>query len=213
MQNNIPKYLFRGDSDLNNYRNLRATINSHKLLTPLVNGGNGREIKEVPLLQLINRHVKEGWSKTHFLSFTSSEKTSVRFGLSCKNDEVDEKMNSYSEYYNSGTDWDFAIVKINTGKIKWEMIDKGMFEGIYKSFQKFDKCKIILMDVVKILINYNEYRNARADADKDKEWLILPFNALQSQVVEEYSGIFYIDTISGVQKFKKNHEQSIFLEL
>ena len=76
----LPKYLYRGDKDPHNHRQLRATINSGLLLTNLCNGGNGREIFSKPFGQLINKHIGIGWDKTHFLSFSTDESTAINYG-------------------------------------------------------------------------------------------------------------------------------------
>lgn len=38
---NLPQYLYRGDSDPNNKRQLKSTLNSGLLLTNLISSGNG----------------------------------------------------------------------------------------------------------------------------------------------------------------------------
>ena len=76
----LPKNLFRGDSDKNNQRDVKTLINSGIIKTNLCNGGNGREIFNNSLGQLVNRHIGVGLDKTHFLSFSSNEQTAFYYG-------------------------------------------------------------------------------------------------------------------------------------
>ncbi|WP_075591664.1 hypothetical protein [Labilibacter marinus] len=213
MQFHIPQYLHRGDNDFKGVRKLRDTINGYQLLTNLLNGGDGRQIKEKPLIDLIDRHVSTNWSTTHFLSFSENERTSLRFGLHCEIEEVDNLFIEYGEYGGCENNWDFAIVSIDTGKINWTRIDKGVYKGIYPSNRISNTLKneVILLDVRQILKKYTEYEKSKINSERDEEWLILPFNKFQSKE-NELSAIFDIsDILLHVTKYKKGYSESIFL--
>lgn len=54
---NIPLKLYRGDADRSGIRKLKETIHFGQLQTNLINGGEGRVIREKPLQELIHKHV------------------------------------------------------------------------------------------------------------------------------------------------------------
>jgi hypothetical protein len=209
----LPEYLYRGDRDFKKIRNLRETITGYQLLTNLINGGNGREIIETPLINLINKHVSTDWKATHFLSFTEKENISLRFGLHCEIEEIDNKMPPYNEYCENDNDWDFVIITIDTNKINWSPINNGVYHGSYLSSRALNTSinnEIILMDVKKILKDYDGHETSKINSDRDEEWLIWPSNkAFQNGF--EYSAIFDINYIvSQIQTYKKNYSKSIF---
>lgn len=170
---NLPKYLYRGDSDSNGERKLKDTFKSGLLLSNLSNGGKGEEIFNLPLSELINNHVGIGWRKTHFLSFSEDEATAMNYGSNLKP--------SY-EVYNDEELWDFSIITFDTtlliknsiATIK-EGIYAAQFNPLHKEF--LPTCKIILVDVVAHLKSTNNSGNISTslfNAYRDKEWLILP---------------------------------------
>lgn len=172
----VPKYLFRGDSDRKNLRQLRATINSGLLLTNLCGGGNGREIFCNTLGQLINRHIGVGWSKTHFLSFSANQETA--FFYASKNEQ-------YDETYDYQEPWDFAVFTLDTTIFISDSIKK-IDTGIY-AVKYLPTCReflptynLILIDAYSHLKNIggtnSNFTQAIEKADRDKEWLVLPAN-------------------------------------
>lgn len=174
MQITLPKYLYRGDSDCNNQRQLKALINSGLLLTNLCNGGNGREIFSNPLGQLINKHIGFGWDKTHFLSFSANEETAFYYG---SNNRQHDEVYEYTET------WDFAVITLDTTSLMPASLKK-IDTGIY-SAQFLPTCNeflptynLILIDAYSHLKNIggtnSDFTQAIENADKDKEWLILP---------------------------------------
>lgn len=171
----LPRFLFRGDSDQDNYRDVRATINSGLLLTPLCKGGNGREIFSNSIGQLANRHIGKVWEKTHFLSFSSDEQTAFHYGSRDK---------QHDEVYDYKENWDFAVFTFDTTLLIQDSI-KEIDRGIY--FAQFaPTCKEFLPTYNVVLINAPihlksiattinlDLTTAIANATRDNEWLILP---------------------------------------
>jgi hypothetical protein len=173
---NIPEYLYRGDKDPRGVRKLRSTIPSY-LETNLCDGGYENEIFKNPLKDLINRHIKIGWAKTHFLSFTECEDIAFNFGTYCEI-EKDVKKDDYEEYEQSDKDWDFVIVTIDTKKVKFTEIEKGIYKGNFSPIrQEFlgRDFEIYLINPTEALEDSIGFDIAKSLAKKDEEWLILPF--------------------------------------
>jgi hypothetical protein len=179
--NSLPKYLYRGDSDPVDQRKLRATINSGLLLTNLSSGGNGREIFTRPVKESIKNHVAIGWHKTHFLSFSENKSVALRY--SCAHNEVEE-VDECNEH------WDFAILTLDTSlfiKESINKIDAGIFvaEFLPTSKEFMPTFKVLLIDVVAYLKNIDikeqDFEKTLENAERDKEWLILPINPFEGQ--------------------------------
>ena len=203
----IPQYLYRGDSDKRRIRFLRETIDFYQLQTNLINGGNGREITEKPLLELIDKHVTLGWPKTHFLSFTECERTAFRFGMHCEIEETEDNMLNYSEYFEKEKSWSFAIIKIDTRKIEWKKIDTGIYKGFYSTsllkFNSNEKYQITFINVHDVLEEHEKYLQSIINSKLDTEWLILPTTVITlNNNSNEYSAIFDGSCISEMKKFK-----------
>lgn len=202
----IPRYLHRGDADKQNFRKLRTTIDYFQMQTNLINGGNGREISEQPLLKLIDKHVGLGWSLTHFLSFSENEMTACRFGLQCEIADVEGMMPEF-EYYEQDKSWDFAIITIDTQTIRWRKISKGIYEGLYppslSTFKKQKGYKIICINVADALDSHEEYIQSIINANHDTEWLILPSTPVVfNNSKTENSAILDGSCIKGIKKYK-----------
>jgi hypothetical protein len=206
-----PPTLYRGDSDPLGWRKLKSTIGNQQFQTNLINGGQGRLIFETPLQQLINKHIALGWEKTHFLSFSEDNHTAFKYGS--KNLElssVDRDL-QFTEYLNSDTNWDFAILEHNSKKVAWRIIQPGLYEGIYPPglimFSRLNiDYRILLFNVEQILSteSNSKYKQSIENARRNKEWLLLPailtkFNFNQS----EYSGILD-GTCFEFRKFKND---------
>lgn len=172
---NLPKYLYRGDADPNNKRKLKETFKSGLLLTNLCNGGNGREIFNNSLENLINKHIAVGWDNTHFLSFSTDEQTAFSYG---------SNGSEYFEIYDDFEQWNFAVLTFDTSRLIQESINQ-ITEGIYKA-EFYPTCKeflpsykVILIDTLSHLISISnksslDFSAAIENAKKDSEWLILP---------------------------------------
>ena len=96
----IPAILYRGDSDPKGIRSLKARIDHGQFLTTLLNGGTGKKIFKAPFQNLINQHVREPWTTSHFLSFTEDENIAKRYGIGCKLEEYlnpDFALGSYGQ--------------------------------------------------------------------------------------------------------------------
>jgi hypothetical protein len=171
----IPKFLYRGDSDPNNVRWLKKSIDEGMLLTNLISGGNPQEIASKPLIELVKIHIKNEWGKTHFLSFTEEENSAIRFGSFGHKGEP-------NIYVDDTNDWDFALVKFRTNNLKEvSPIEKGVYECDYTaSLREFrNGCKLLLINTVDYLrtnLNSNTASQLKS-AERDKEWLILPTNS------------------------------------
>ncbi len=202
----LPKFLYRGDSDSSGARRLRTTLHFRQLQTNLINGGIGREITEIPLIELINRHVRSGWDRTHFLSFSECERTAFRFGLHCDvahlDDEIDNCLPSDGDH-----DWDFVIIVIATERIHWNRLEEGVYEGFFgPHLVKFGggaDYRIILIDVVSILEKSTLYLDSFANAKRDEEWLLLPATPVPFDNTVEYSGILDGNCISEIRRYKR----------
>jgi len=208
----IPEILYRGDDDRFKIRNLKTTLHFSQLQTNLLNGGQGHAIFNTPLLKLVADHVDPGWATTHFLSFSEEKKVAYRFALHCEYDEVDTLIEDYNEYYQSGPDWDFAIIGIDTRRITWKLLAAGIYEGTYQpqllEFKMFPGIyKVILINVqeaIKHLPSLTNFIAVNANATKDKEWLLLPATEMIMNTGKiEYSGVVDGNCISEITRYKR----------
>jgi len=199
--NMFPRFLFRGDSDKYNERKLRDTISSGVLLTNLSNGGNGKEILTSDFYQLVNKHINIGWSKTHFLSFTTNENTA--FYYATKSIEFEELFNIYEK-------WDFCVLTFDFNSLQKDTIHeyvKGLYYAEYYPICKefYPRFKILLIDTYNFLINKNniksEMNQAIFKAERDNEWLILPLNSFG--ISGEFTSKLDINCISEKRIFKE----------
>lgn len=207
MRKKIPDFLYRGDSDFKNKRLLKNTLHHYQLQTNLINGGDGREINEKPILELIDKHVDAGWEHTHFLSFSENEKTAIRFGINCEFEEVDNRFAEYDEYFDYEAKWDFAIVVIDTNKISITEVGQGIYEGYYKptlkEFMNHKHYRIFLLNVVECLDGYSGHDKSKYNAKRDEEWLILPATPKPLNFGIENSAILDGGIISKIQTYIK----------
>lgn len=173
--NQLPKYLYRGDADPHNKRKLKETFNSGLLLTNLCNGGKGREIFSNALEHLINKHIALGWDNTHFLSFSTIERTAFIYGGNDK---------ECYEVYDDFETWDFTILTFDTSLLIPDSI-KQIEVGIYKAEflptckEFLPSCKVVIIDTLLHLKSISDrssidYTTAIKKAKDDNEWLILP---------------------------------------
>ncbi|GET20668.1 hypothetical protein [Prolixibacter denitrificans] len=207
MKYRIPRFLYRGDNDHKNKRELKNTLSYYQLQSNLINGGVGREIIEKPLFDLINKHVDTGWSETHFLSFSESEDIALRLGLHCELDKVVRNFMDYQEYFENDKDWDFALIALDTDKMSLVQVGQGVYEGFYSpSLKEFEfqlKYRIVLIDVVRCLDNQKGYEEAKKNSERDREWLVLPATVKQLNFGVENSGILDGACIHEIKKYKR----------
>ncbi len=173
----LPQFLYRGDCDKDNTRQLRTTINHGLLMTNLSRGGNG-QVFQKSLVELINRHVSIGWEKTHFLSFTSDKNIAFYYGGS-----------GYMYYQTYSDDnWDFALLTLATSKFLPDSIAQ-IETGVYRT-SYYPVCReflplytIVLIDIVSFLKEIKQTNNnlseAIYNAERDKEWLIYPATSMR----------------------------------
>jgi len=193
----LPPFLYRGDGDRDNRRKLKSTIQHQQYQTNLINGGNGREIFDTPLKELINKHVNFaiGWKTTNFLSFSEEEATAYRYGAQNPDLTSEEIENNYIEYPGNDDKWIFAILTFETEKVRWNILQPGIYEGFYTPslflFEKdTDKYRIILLDVKTILAKQPKFEIAYKNARQDNEWLLLPATTTTFKPgLHEYSAI------------------------
>lgn len=206
----LPKFLYRGDSDKKNDRNLKSTINHNQLHTNLLKGGFGEKIFKEEILNLVNAHIASKFDFTHFLSFTEDRNSAFRFGLNLHTSNESVIENCCEEVYNQNEEWDFAIIVIDTSKIQ---IIENPYPGIYKCifkpqilmFREFEYYTIILIDA-KIVLK-DKFEMTAEYALFDKEWLLLPATLkLMNHNVLEYSAILDGGCISSISRYKADKD-------
>ena len=172
--NELPKFLYRGDSDRENKRQLRTTFNHGFLLTGLSDGGNGWEIFHNPLEKLVHRHVAPGWLKTHFLSFTTDKGKALVYG------------GGNGDHYPISSDdrWDFVLFTLDTDRFipdSIKQLETGVYQAEYypHSREFLPTYRILLIDVATFLhyvhlSENDDYSESIFKAKRDKEWLVYP---------------------------------------
>lgn len=187
----LPRVLYRGDSDAHKVRDLKATINGGVLKTNLCSGGSGKEIFNRPLHDSVVKHIKDEWTKTHFLSFSESEERAFYYGCNDKNYIPTD----YTEQ------WDFAVMTLDTNKlIARNVLEKGIFSAEFIPTSKifWPKFRVILIDTLSHLKSISSSNNdlhiAIAKAETDKEWLILPASPFAN--TGEFSGLLDVNCLS-----------------
>lgn len=202
----VDKYLYRGDSDRNSVRNLRTTAPHGYLMTNLNNGGHGRTIDEQPLIDLINRHITKGWNTTHFLSFSEDEDTAFGFGMNSLDFETEEREKYIESPWNEN--WEFAISRINLSDMRLKELSNGVYEGRYKTLNQLyasvvPESRMILIDVVKFLADFDGFELTKSLSLNEKEWLILPANPIKFVNGYEYSSLLEGGCIDEIKFYVK----------
>lgn len=214
----MPKMLYRGDSDRENIRALKATIDHRRLQTNLLNGGDGQAVYKSPIHELANKHVGLGWGTTPFLSFSTNPKVALRYGISCSMEQLDQEFAEHVEYYGDDTKWDFALMSVDMSQITFKLLESGVYEGYYAPcLTLFSRTsgmyRVIVIDVKTVLEKFNHdpgYIMAIANAARDEEWLILPATTipLNNGRFHEHSGILDGGCLNAVTKYSKNYTVS-----
>lgn len=176
----MPRYLYRGDSDPCNHRQLREVYpfgSRGYVLSNLSNGGSGQEIFNSSLVEAVNRHVHLGWSKTHFLSFSESHARAMTFAAGPEGHTLNL---TYEEL------WDGAVITIDTRLFSsWQEVEPGIYRCTYHGRmmipEKNHLVQVLLIDVVSYLqhqidTGYIGLNDALEKATQDSEWLILPLD-------------------------------------
>lgn len=196
--------LYRGDGDYRGDRDLKRLFQQGLVATNLVNGGFGREIFETPLRDSIKKHVNYKWTKTHFLSFSEDVDRAFTFGIGQTNPGM-----KYENYYEEDNLWDFLVITLDCKTLlSVTEIADGVFSAHFEpSFLQFKpKYNLVLIDVVKALRSKSpsndEDRSALANAEKDKEWLILPALAKDFGNSIEFRGLLDCVVFSGINRYK-----------
>jgi hypothetical protein len=182
---NLPTILYRGDSDSSGIRLLKDNVNKNQLFTNLINGGQGREIIEKPIIELINKHVNVGWHYTHFLSFSEEIEVAYKYGLGKNN------VNNYfcEEYFKDDRNWTFALIEMFVKEIEITELSKGVFHCKYDSslLVSDKKCNILLLDVCRYLEQFNGFDLSKHNSKRDKEWLVFPAQTVKLKTGNEFS--------------------------
>lgn len=194
------------------------------LLTKQLNGGNPELIWEQPLLKLISSHVnpnseeeKTIYNTTSFLSFSENEDIVRYTYLTGLNNDV------YNETdYNDANGFIFTI---EIEKHNLEFIVEGVYQyNYYCNYEKFKDqvffplrnnigcsfCKgnpslhtLIIVDVVCYLENNGEVgKGVLGNAERDKEWLLLPVDLFVDSV--GYHSRIPVANFLDVKYFKKH---------
>jgi len=218
----IPPFLYRGDSDLQKVRKLRQWRSGY-LLTNLANGGSGREIFSVQLVDSIRRHVDIGWEKTHFLSFTETYSTAEYFAGA-----TEKRILSITEQ----NDWDTAVITVDTNCLEVdEIYDSGLYRCHYElspnnhcthdlndflayqlprqiaSVYRHNRpVPILLIDLASYLTGQKargglDVEESLVKASRDTEWLMLPVDSVQ-EIPDEYTAALDISCVSKFECFK-----------
>lgn len=194
----LPKLLYRGDSDNENKRKLRKTLNTGLLLTGLSDGGNGREIFQNPLDNLVHRHVAIGWNGTHFLSFTTDKEKAIYYGGG---------ENIYYQIYNNDN-WDFALLTLAISRFfNITQVEVGVYKASYYPvcLEFSPLYTILLIDIVAFLeevqkkIN-NNLSESIYNAKRDKEWLIFPATLMRNS--DEFTSKLDIGCLEEFELYK-----------
>ncbi len=210
----LPSFLYRGDADPQNTRQLRAVNPANAygyLLTNLSAGGDGQAIFSTPFPDTINQHVAVGWDKTHFLSFTSDKTVAQHFATGGR----DRTLEPYDGHH-----WDTSLTVIDTGRLNAQEIETGAYRCQYRSRSKpidYSSPTSIFGAIGKsqdpqhsaLLINVATYLKARspameaaiANAMRDKEWLILPMD-MPPEVNGQLTSKLESGCVSQFQTFK-----------
>lgn len=193
----IPGKIFRGDGDPKDIRNLRYSSCRGQYHTNLIKGGIGQKIFSEPLMDLVNAHILSRFEISHFLSFTESKNSAMRYGLNLMSDDENVIEACSIPYYENNCKWDFALLTLNTDLLT---LNKEHYPGVYElsytpqllEFSRLGLYNVIIIDVRKALgeMNSESFRTALEYSKYDNEWLVLPatikeFNGGKS----EFSGI------------------------
>lgn len=207
----LPNFLFRGDDDSENFRNLRANVDHRQFQTNLLKGGDGSKIFTEELMELVNEHILSRYKTSDFLSFTDRLKSAYRFGLKLHtiNQEIIDKCceEIYDKEY-----WDFVLITLNTDLfLGVDVLYKGIYEcQFHPHLTKFARLgypyTVILINPLDALTE--KYGTAKEYATYDNEWLVLPATKIELNFNKsEFSGVLDGGCISNVQKFVIDKDQ------
>ncbi len=191
--NLIPNILYRG-AKIKSGVNSVSTIRSAGIFTNLAKGGDPVYIKKIGIIEAILQHIapqkikKELLKgKSHFLSFSSDCKIAKCYASDKSSDNIlincgDE--NSIQRYIVTlNIDGQFLIFNRINGVYTLEYdCDLSLCEFCIKTEKKI-KHKLLLFDVVTLLSSHPEWSNdtnALLSAERDKEWLVMPFDFLSN---------------------------------
>lgn len=215
MKEKLPCALYRGDSDPNGTRKLKASWRTGFLLTNLSDSGSGREIFSAPLVDFICNHVDLGWAKSHFLSFSECPDIAFKFATG----QSDQKLVIASE-----GNWDAVIihlckdrftsvVQVGVGVYRCEF-QGGLPNGatgtnfprlVSHAYKGGKTVTVLLIDVVSCLgaSQLNEsVCNSLKNATRDREWLVLPIDSVP-EVDGEFTALLDDGCLSEVVFYKR----------
>ena len=193
----IPRKIYRGDGEPKNIRNLRNSSSRGQYYTNLIKGGIGQKIFSEALMDLVNAHILSRFDISHFLSFTESKNSAMRYGLNLMSGDDNAIEECSIPYYDDNYNWDFALLTLNTDLLTF---NKEPYPGVYElsytpqlfEFSRLGPYKVILIDVSKALgeMKSESYTTALEYSKYDSEWLVLPANIKEfNGGKSEFSGI------------------------
>lgn len=176
----IPNFLFRGDSDPKRQRNLKGDpACQHGLIwTNCANESYLEQTEYIPVKEGIGKHVRLGWPQTPFLSFSENKNVALCYGLGRPKEGIDLQKDTdalieemgVDEYLDNDSSWDFALftlAKENLETVK--KISKGIYAATYLPASNRLSQKLCSL----LLINVSEFVK-----NDDWEWLIAPLNSV-----------------------------------
>jgi|GEM_PF-1583394 len=223
----LPKLLYRGDSDPARKRGLHATWDRSCLLTNLASGGSGKDLFNAPLIESVNKHVAIGWDKTHFLSFSASPERAKCFAAG-------DPPRDLVPVPNDSPDWETVVYWSDTSVFQnIRELEPAIYAAIFPGYlpRNVGQVPNVLMDIARayeiqgregsavrvILINVAKYiegkiatgveglHRALTFAEGDQEWLLLPIDPFignQGEVTGEFTARVDKGFIHGCQKYR-----------
>jgi len=201
---NLPRFLYRGDKLGNS--TLPEQHFGNGLISKLINSGDPAYITKNGIYKSINAHISPNseeelkfYRSSHFLSFSDSKEIALYYAADKKTNEMIEVKRFKERRYLFTFDLNQVIYKDyskNVYMIQYKcnrnLIEPyEEFDMVYQELSKTacDLCaknelshSILILDVVSILKSNADYRTftkSIENAEKDKEWLILPFDYKQ----------------------------------
>src|SRR5260221_10751178 len=225
----VPRYLFRGDRDAHNVRQVRENWNRGWLATNLAAGGYGREIFRLPLVENVRRHVSLGWRETHFLSFTSDRGSAERYALG-------EEAGVLVPLPCDAPEWGTSIFTFDSSRLdQYEQTSTGIYIATFSHRRAADlplpkfsmgaiarqlvddatantQVRLVVLDVATLLRDAQHRQHSKAlveaigYAERDAEWLLLPADPFYGGAAAELTALLDDSCISTREKFAIGHD-------
>lgn len=220
----VPRWLFRGDADERQKRQLRDSWCRGYLLTNLANHGVGKDVFSAQLKALVVRHINGVWSKTHFLSFSDDRDVAERFARGRAGRRI-------ALLPPEQTPWDSSVLTVDTSVMnRMDQIADGFYRASFRvaathrpgcnplliiphalepAATAVPERTLLLVDVVRALEGAGggeHVRDALAKARRDAEWLLLPTDLMSKLNAEgapdEFTAKIETTVISSLDKYR-----------